>query len=73
MVRGKENCFMKKILILLVFVMIFQGCVFTSDYFQAKTDNAFYLSVIDPAGNEIKTGASINDPKQIEMIKEMYV
>jgi hypothetical protein len=37
-----------------------------------KTDNGFYLSVKDSAGNEVKTGASINDPEYIPELTEMY-
>lgn len=63
----------KSLFAILFAALIFQGCVFTTGSVLMKTDNGFYLSVTDSAGNEIKTGASINDPEQIEMLKEMYI
>jgi hypothetical protein len=37
-----------------------------------KTDNGFYMSVKDSSGNEISTGASINDPEYIPELEKMY-
>ena len=63
----------KSLLVILFAVLIFQGCVLVTDSVTMKTDNGFYLSITDSEGNEIKTGASINDPEQIDKLKEMYV
>ena len=63
---------MKKLFLILFLALIFQGCVISTNQFLMKTDNGFYLSITDSAGNEIKTGASINDPEYIPELTEMY-
>jgi hypothetical protein len=63
---------MKKLFLILFLALIFQGCVLVTDSVTMKTDNGFYLSITDSEGNEIKTGASINDPEYIPELTEMY-
>ena len=63
---------LKSLLAILFAVLIFQGCVISTSSILMKTDNGFYLSVTDSAGNEIKTGASVNDPEYIPELTEMY-
>jgi hypothetical protein len=62
----------KSLLAILFAVLIFQGCVISTSSISMKTDNGFYLTVKDSAGNEIKTSASINDPEYIPELTEMY-
>ena len=62
-----------KLFFIFVAIIILQGCVLSTDYGAVNTGNSFYFSLTDSAGNELKTGASVDDPLQFSMLKEMYV
>ena len=64
---------MKKLsLILIMMTFVMTGCVAEFAGFQGRTDNGFFMTVKDKAGNEISTGASINDSEQISELRAMY-
>ena len=64
---------MKKLFLILTMAMfLMTGCVAEFAGFQGKTDNGFFMTVKDKTGNEISTGASINDPEQVPELTEMY-
>jgi len=61
---------MKKLFWVSLALLILQGCVISTTGF--KTDNGFFLTVRDRAGNEINTGASVNDPEYVPELEKMY-
>jgi len=64
---------MKKLFLISITAMfLMTGCVAEFAGFQGKTDNGFFMTVKDQAGNEIATGASINDPEYIPELRAMY-
>lgn len=63
---------MKKLFLIVIVMTTLQGCVMSFSGFSGKTDNGFFMVVRDKAGNEISTGASINDSEYVPELKEMY-
>lgn len=64
---------MKKLFLLAIVMILLQGCVMSFPGFTGKTDNGFFLTIRDQAGNEISTGVSVNDPEHVPKLKEMYI
>jgi len=62
----------KYLLATLLLIFLMTGCVAEFAGFQGKTDNGFFMTVKDKTGNEISTGASINDPEQVLELRAMY-
>jgi len=64
---------MKKLFLILITAMfLMTGCVADFAGFQGKTDNGFFMTVKDKAGNELATGVSVNDPEQVPELRAMY-